>query len=351
MRLLVFVVVTGVCIGACTTELYRVSARVETYPVYSPRDAADDPAVFVHPDDPLKSILIGTDKQRGLELYDLQGNFLRAYPIGRLNNVDLIKMPGNTLPLIGGSNRSDNSLGLYFFQPDSLSLLPALPPVPVQMTEVYGFCFMQTHQQRYAVVSGTEGEIEIFHIQAESETTVSATPWKAFQLPGQTEGLVFDQSGQALYLAEENGGIWRWYPAAPGQAPEKVVALEDFPRLKADLEGLAIYYSDDTRYLMVSSQGNHQYGIFELSDSLPRYRGNFRITGTPQIDPVRETDGIAIVSCPLDPFFPAGMVIVQDGNNKSGQGGRQHQNFKIIDWRDIARAFDPPLAEIPLCNY
>ena len=52
-------------------------------------DAADDPAVWVNPDDPSKSVIVGTDKEGGLMVYDLAGRQLQYLPVGDMNNVDV----------------------------------------------------------------------------------------------------------------------------------------------------------------------------------------------------------------------------------------------------------------------
>ena len=51
----------------------QVSATVETDPVPGGGDA-DDAAIWVHPTDPALSMIIGTDKESGLGVYDLSGN-------------------------------------------------------------------------------------------------------------------------------------------------------------------------------------------------------------------------------------------------------------------------------------
>ena len=66
-----------------------VGATVETEPVPSGGDAADDPAIWVHPSDPAESTIIGTDKQGGLVVYDLAGKQLQYLPDGKMDNVDL----------------------------------------------------------------------------------------------------------------------------------------------------------------------------------------------------------------------------------------------------------------------
>ena len=65
-----------------------VTATVETQPVGHSGDAADDPAVWVHPTDPSRSAIVGTDKQGGLYVYDI-GTQLQYLPSGEVNNVDV----------------------------------------------------------------------------------------------------------------------------------------------------------------------------------------------------------------------------------------------------------------------
>ena len=59
-----------------------VEPTVETEPVSTYGDAADDPAVWVHPTDPSQSLIIGANKKLGLEVYDLAGRRIQSSPTG-----------------------------------------------------------------------------------------------------------------------------------------------------------------------------------------------------------------------------------------------------------------------------
>lgn len=52
-------------------------AIVQTEPVPSQGDAADDPAIWIHPGDPALSLVLGTDKKGGLNVFDLEGKRLQ----------------------------------------------------------------------------------------------------------------------------------------------------------------------------------------------------------------------------------------------------------------------------------
>ncbi|WP_275431890.1 MULTISPECIES: phytase [unclassified Streptomyces] len=66
-----------------------VTASVETAPVSHSGDAADDPASWVHPTDPAKSVVVATDKKGALEVYDLSGTRIQRIAGDYGNNVDL----------------------------------------------------------------------------------------------------------------------------------------------------------------------------------------------------------------------------------------------------------------------
>ncbi|MCB0577816.1 MAG: phytase [Phaeodactylibacter sp.] len=100
---------------SCRPEAFIVYPAFETDPVASPDDAADDTAIFIHPGDASKNAIIGTDKQKGLIVYDAQGKAVHRYPFGRISNVDLrqeVDWNGRRVTIVGGSNRPDQATGI-----------------------------------------------------------------------------------------------------------------------------------------------------------------------------------------------------------------------------------------------
>ena len=65
---------------ACHPVKTTVQATVETAPVESSDDAADDPAIFIHPTNAEKNAIIGTNKQSGLVVYNLKGEQITPIP-------------------------------------------------------------------------------------------------------------------------------------------------------------------------------------------------------------------------------------------------------------------------------
>jgi myo-inositol-hexaphosphate 3-phosphohydrolase len=120
--------------------------------------------------------------------------------------------------------------------------------------------------------------------------------------------------------------------------------------LEPDVEGLTIYYGPDgSGYLLVSSQGNNTFAVYERSGD-NAYIGSFQVGSGETSDGSQESDGAMVLNIALGSSFPNGILIVQDGNNQpavmvedDGEMENVSTNLKFLDWADIANSFDPPL--------
>ena len=135
---------TGLIPAAAPSLAGQVAAVVETEPVPSSEDVADDPAIWVHPSDPAQSIIIGTNKDGGLAVYDLAGKQLQYLPDGEMNNVDLrynFPLGGQPVALVTAGNRSNDSIALYQINSTTRHLENvAARIIQVGINEVYGSC-------------------------------------------------------------------------------------------------------------------------------------------------------------------------------------------------------------------
>lgn len=177
-----------------------------------------------------------------------------------------------------------------------------------------------------AIKDGTVREIRITHKNGKVEHEPGAT-WK---LKTQIEGCVVDPATGALYVGEEDVGIWKVDPARPQAAPV-LFAAADNKQLVADVEGLALATRDGASSLLVaSSQGDNAYAVFDTATG--RLVGRFRINGG-SLDGTSETDGIELAVGDYGPGFEQGLFIAQDGDNGGGT-----QNFKLVSWAAILAA-------------
>jgi 3-phytase len=318
-----------------------VTARVETQSVNQKKneDAADDPAIWIHPENPAKSIIFGTDKKGGLMSYNLKGEELHYFITGNMNNCDLryrIKLNGHAIDVLAASNRTSHSLSLYRIRENGMLDSIHSRIITSQMQdEVYGLCMYTSpvSGKTYVYMNSKAGEVEQWEL-FDVRNRLDARLVRSFSVGTQTEGMVADDENRMLYLGHEEGGIWK-FDAEPNGSREGVFienSSEENPNIKYDIEGLAIYASGNGEgYLVASSQGNYSYAAFERQGD-NKYLGSFKINDG-KFDAVEETDGIEISSVPL-PGFPKGILVVQDGYNYD-EKKKKSQNFKLVSWADV----------------
>ena len=320
----------------------EVVAALETPPVDSPGDAADDPAIWVHPVDPALSLIIATDKQRGLYVYDVDGNLLQTLPDGRMNNVDLrggFIVGGSSRTLVAASNRSDNTIAFYLLDPVARRLTPAGPGVPSGFTDPYGLCmYAAPGGGHFVFVSETDsGRFRQWRIE-DGAGGIAATMVREFDVGSQAEGCVADDELGHLYVAEENVALWRYSAdAAGGTVREQIDRVGGANGLAADLEGVAIWHgAAGSGFVVVSNQGANNFAVYRRGED-NEFIGRFAIVENAAlgIDGVTDTDGLELTHRSVGPRFPDGLLVVQDGTN---QGTISRQNFKFVSWRLVAEA-------------
>lgn len=318
-----------------------VQATAETDPVDQGGDAADDPAIWVNPVDPAASLIIGTDKQAGLGVYDLSGKRVHFAADGKMNNVDLrdgFKLGGKAVTLVAASDRTRNAIALYVLDPATRSLVPVSDGVQATgLGDPYGLCLYRSRKggRIYVFINDTDGRMRQWRLVEAPGGKVRAELVREFAFPSQTEGCVADDDTGVLYVAEEDVALYRM-SAEPngGMARTMVTSVATNPALKDDLEGVSIYRQPNGRgYLVLSSQGNNSYALFRREGD-NAYVGSFAIIadGAAGVDGASETDGLDVTSAPMGPAFPKGALVVQDGRNVSPP---QTQNFKIVPWDRI----------------
>ena len=315
-----------------------VNATIETSPVPSVGDAADDPAIWVNPQDPTQSAIVGTNKQGGIAVYALDGKEIQYLPAGLLNNVDLragFSLGGKDAVLVAASNRADNSIALYRLDP-STRMLENVAARKIVTIATYGCCLYRSKKSGkvYYFVTSKTGDVEQWELFDNGSGKVDGKSVRRFKVGTQVEGCVSDDELGHFYVSEETVGIWK-YGAEPnaGEGRTQVDKTGPGGHLVADVEGLTIAYGKDgTGYLIVSSQGNNSYVIYRREQN-NAYVKTFSIAAGNGIDGVEDTDGIDVTMANLGPAFPQGVFVAQDGINDKG-----NQNFKLVPLHSIIGA-------------
>jgi len=325
----------------------RVNATAQTQSVNTKGDAADDPAIWYNSTKPSESRIIGTDKKKGLGVYNLSGELLSFTAVGKINNCDLqydLPYGNDTIIVIGGSNRSNNATSLFKFNPltSSVDSMPLIH-IPSHSVEIYGFCFYKKIETKelFSFSIGKDGLLEQYKIRTDSNGIYADSIW-SYKFDTQCEGLVADHENGVLFVGEENHGVWKLNLKSEKPEKEAVTSLASNPKLKADIEGLSMYFAANGEgYLLVSSQGNNSYALFDRK-APHKYIGSFTVVDSENIDGTSETDGIDVINLAMGQTFPNGFFIAQDGENYTN-GKLGTQNFKLVPWENIAKSFEPNL--------
>lgn len=307
-----------------------VVARGETQAVGTANaDAADDPAIWRNPADPAASLIVGTDKQAGLYVYDLAGRQRAFLDAGRVNNVDLRDMGAPGI-IVAASDRNDPlhaKVSLFHLDP-ATATLSWFGTFGVGTGEAYGVCLYRAGARLYAFNVLKDGTITQLDLSSGAAPRIVRT----MKLATQSEGCVVDDRTHRLYVAEEDVGLWRFDARPEGSTQPTRIAAADGRQIVADAEGVAIAAEgpDNGGYLLVSSQGDNAYAVYRLADDA--YVGRFRVAaGT--LGSTEQTDGIELIVGDFGPAFPGGLFIAQDGINPPSA-----QNFKLAAWADIKAA-------------
>jgi 3-phytase len=287
----------------------QVTARVETPALFDDEaggDAdADDPAIWVHPRDRARSLVIGTAKNGGLRVYDLTGREIQAIATpagGRFNNVDVVtgfRLGGLITDLAVVTDRGRDQLRFYRINPATSRLedvTVADPPLlfSADQAEVeeqatgYG---LATHGNLAVVSRRHTTRLGFFRLRARGgEVTYTRRETldlpKSFRLPNgttwapcgdpgedpQVEGMVIDARANVLYAGQEDVGMWRIDLRTKRRSIVERVAEYGVPfaadctldtehdpgyggRIRADVEGATLYED----YLLISGQGDSRF--------------------------------------------------------------------------------------------
>lgn len=305
----------------------------QTQPVREAGDAADDPAIWVHPSRGAHSLILATDKKRGLAVYGLDGRERQFLPVGRINNVDLrqgLVYGGRKFDLAVATQRDEAGLVLFGVSP--AGQVRELARLKTTLDDIYGLC----------VGRNAEGGLDVFPNDKDGRVqrlrlALAGQAWRVepvaeFRLASQPEGCVVDEANQALFVGEEKRGIWRQPLATPGAAPALVIPVG--PGLAADVEGMAIH--PGRGWLVVSSQGSDSYVAYDIQPPFAQ-RGTFAIgiNASLGIDGVSETDGLDLSAANLGGPYADGLLVVQDGHKRLPHGP---QNFKLVPWAAVEKA-------------
>ena len=319
-----------------SAAVVEVPAAAETQQTQHSGDSADDPALWVNSKDGAASLVIGNDKQGALETYNLDGSLVQRIeaPTAFWGNVDVrtgARLPSGPTDVVAAAN---SGVRLYSVDTDTRKLTPITPGgAALDTGGGEGLCLYDSPDGGLSVfMVFISGGVRQFALHANSSGDLFLELVRSFKVGSEAEGCVVDDENHALYIAEENVGLWK-YDADPagGERRTMIDELSPHGHQISDIEGVTM--ADDgagTGLIFSSSQGqwdeSSYFSIFDRETG--KYRSSFRIVDGENADGCSHTDGIAATAQPLGPAYPQGVFVCQDDDNTE-PGGAGNQNFKL----------------------
>lgn len=307
----------------------------------------DDPAIWVHPSDASKSLVLGTDKietRGGLYVFAMDGTLRQAItPLDRPNNVDVeygFGRNARAIDIAALTERQQHRLRV--FEISDNGVLTDIAPKGLRVlegqkgdaSEPMGVALYKRPRDGavFAIVAPKSGALTNYlwqyRLDRDRAGTVGATlvrRFGAFSGRGEIEAVAVDDSLGYVYYSDERYAIRKYHadPDHPDAARE--LAVFGTTGYGGDREGLAIYSAaEGTGWIVSSDQsGNARVLLYRREGRPGKPHDHSEVqTVTTESD---ETDGLDVVSRPL-PGYPRGMLVMMNS------GAR---NFLIYDWRSI----------------
>jgi 3-phytase len=322
-------------------------------------DDPDDPAIWVHPTAPEKSLIFGTNKvaapKGALVAFGLDGKIRQTIAgIDRPNNADVeydIPIGQDSVDLLVTTERLAHRLRVFRIDRadgrlTELGVVPVLAGEDGERREPMGIGLYRrpTDRRLFAIVAPKLGGSTGYLWQYELTFSQAGRPSGRFVRrfgnfsgvgpepgeAGEIEAVVVDDELGFVYFSDERFGIRKWHVDPEHADGDRELAAFGTSGYAADREGLAIYSTGPGRGYVLSVDQ------IEGGSVLKAYRREGE-PGAPHDQsklvfevktPADATDGIDTTSRAL-PGWPAGIVVMMNSASR---------NFLVFDWSRLAPA-------------
>jgi 3-phytase len=319
---------------------------------------ADDPAIWIHPTDPGRSLIVGTDKVAstgGLYVFGLDGRVRQVVsPLDRPNNVDVeygLLLAGAPTDIVVTTERRQRRLRVYRIGDANPPLeeisegagLPVLEGAAAEAGEPMGIALYKRPRDGavFAIVAPkTGGETDYlwqYRLEENGQGRVGARFVRRFGAfsragsgpgeIGEIEAVVVDDPLGYVYYSDERFGI-RKYHADPDH-PDAARELTAFGRegYQGDREGLAIYArSNGTGFIVSVDQidGGSVLRLFRREGTRGDPHDHRDVIHT-VVTTADATDGLEVTATAL-PGFPEGLSVLMNSRGR---------NFHLYSWQQL----------------
>ncbi|WP_109832720.1 phytase [Reichenbachiella versicolor] len=350
MRKILFIALVAIgCQSKNVSEsIIKLKPKYTTSPV---QYDSDDPAIWINPIDPAKSLILGTDKYEdekgGIYVFDLEGksiDSLKVKGVDRPNNIDILHgvvWDSVKLDIAVFTERGKKRIRVYQL-PEMKSIdgggIPVFEDSDSRAVMGVALSWRKSDSTAYAIVSRkgegspANGYLYQYKLNLDSGKVSGELVRKFGKFSGghgEIEAIAVDDQMGYIYYSDEWFGIRKYY-VDPAMGDEELASfgLDGF---KEDREGISIYStSDSTGYILVSDQQANVFRVF------PREGTNKDLHEHPLIKVVpvstNESDGSEVSSVSFNSDFPNGLFVAMSDD----------KTFQIYDWDDIQKLIDLP---------
>lgn len=303
----------------------------------------DDPAIWVNPADPAKSLIIGTDKDSdgALYVFDLNGRIIEEKTVRNLkrpNNVDVeygLMLNGQPVDIAVATERETNKMRIY--------RLPEMTAIDNGGIGVFegeaerapmGIALYKrsTDGAIFAIVGRKMGPQDDYLwqylLQDDGKGGVQGTKVRAFGIfsgKKEIESIAVDDKLGYVYYSDEQSCIRKYFADPDARDANKQLGVISTTGYLEDSEGISIYeVTDGTGYVLVSDQSANKFHIYtrEGEPDDPHNQKQVKVVDLTTTN----SDGSDITNIPLDSRFPAGLFVAMADD----------KTFQYYSWADFA---------------
>lgn len=300
----------------------------------------DDPAIWIHPEDVTKSLIVGTDKNidGGLFVFDLNGKIVnKVLGLKRPNNVDIqygLNFQNQKIDIAVTTERNQNKIRIY-----SLPDMKEVGAIDVFEGEAekdpMGIALYKAPntQEIYAIVgrkSGPNGtylwQYKLYEDQGKIVGKV-VRKFGSYSGKKEIEAIAVDNELGYIYYSDEQFGIRKYY-ADPQKGNEELALFGQNDFLE-DMEGISIYKTGDkTGYILISNQQKNTFNIYKREGEAIDSHKHVKIAEIP-VSTIF-SDGSEVSNVNFGEKFPKGLFVAMS----------EGKVFHIYDWREIQKIID-----------
>lgn len=350
--IMVVVWITGCVSGNSQEEMYHTAVKFPVYdtiplaPVVITDTTAhdsDDPAIWVHPTDPEKSLILGTDKNEdgAVFVFDLNGkkdNKRTVRGLKRPNNIDVeygLSLGDKKVDIAVVSERLTHNIRVFSL-PDMKPLdgggFPAFfGETGDEFRDLMGIaCYKNPAGEIFVIVGRKNGPTDGSYLwqyrlkeKSGKLTCELVRKFGAYSGKNEIESIAVDDELGYVYYSDETVGV-RKYHADPSKGNEQL-ALFATTGFTEDHEGISIYKLNSKEgYILVSDQQSNEFHIYPREG---KYGNPHRhdLLKTIRVS-TNESDGSEVCALPFGKKFPHGLFVAMSDN----------KTFHFYSWDDIA---------------